>query len=208
MGYLWISRKSRVSGLDQLPIAIGHDESQRSHGVDGLSRVHTDYTHSRKNGYWHTQETALGLSQVKAGVWGTVTTSQCSPFREEKIWTPFAGIRTPREEADKWGVFCLRANVKYIVEVCARVCLLLLTWDRFPLCSPGWPGIRSVEHVGLKLTEIHLTSASWGLRLKACTTKLAKYLYCQHKHMHLDKGKLIVFQQTSLVSNLQKKTSL
>lgn len=66
MGYLRSSGKSQVSGLDQLPIAIGHDEIQKA-----MERV--DYpafipVTLLTDDYRHTQETALGLSQVKAGV--------------------------------------------------------------------------------------------------------------------------------------------
>jgi hypothetical protein len=47
--------------------------------------------------------------------------------------------------------------------------LVLVFQDRVSLCSPGCPGTRSVDHVGLKLRNPP-TSASQVLGLKACAT--------------------------------------
>jgi hypothetical protein len=41
--------------------------------------------------------------------------------------------------------------------------------DRVSLCSPGCPGIYSVDQAGLKLRNLP-ASASQGLGLKACAT--------------------------------------
>jgi hypothetical protein len=47
--------------------------------------------------------------------------------------------------------------------------VLFCFWDRVFLCSPGCPGTHDVDHTGLELRNPP-ASASWVLRLKACTT--------------------------------------
>jgi hypothetical protein len=51
---------------------------------------------------------------------------------------------------------CMYVCMCVCICVCMYVCICIC---RVSLCSPGWPGVCSVEQAGLELTEICLFSA-------------------------------------------------
>ena len=74
--------------------------------------------------------------------------------------------------------------------VCLFVCLFVCFRDMVSLCSPGCPGIHSVDQAGLELRNPPV-SASQVLGLKACATtaRLDTFFFKVQSHWPSEKCK-------------------